>query len=116
MCVSSPDSPSRDVAVPWLLAPKAQFTTSLGHRQGLVETKNTSAESAIQVAGSPLLPRLSWEQKQGLSEQSTSPVELCRCSFGVGRIPLKNPEFAKHCIDISWWFFVSDRESTAKMA
>ena len=43
------DSGSIDVAVPWRLAPNAQFTTSLrGIAPGLVESKNTSAESAIQ--------------------------------------------------------------------
>jgi hypothetical protein len=45
--------------------------------------QNISAESAIQIAGSPLLPWLSWEQKEGLSEQSTVtrrivPVQLRR--------------------------------------
>jgi hypothetical protein len=50
--------------------------------------QNTSAESAIQIAGSPLLSRSSWEQNSSaLSEQYTSPVELCQCSFGVGRNP-----------------------------
>ena len=58
------DSDSIDVAVPWRLAPKAQFTTSLGASpEGLVESKNTSVESAIQCGGYSSLARLSAERR-----------------------------------------------------
>ena len=43
------------------------------------------------------------------------PCELPRRSFGVGRNPPKILKFAKHCIDISRWFLVNDKESRAKI-
>ena len=86
---------------------------------GLMESKTPAPTARFSSVYSSCSRRFGERRGGRLPQQSTSSVQIVPPQPRIERIPrFRRPEkilkFAKHCIDISRWFLVNDRASTAK--